>query len=67
MSKLKKHSITIRYIAIDRPNIASVYPANEVAEQLFHDWPDGRWGAVPEILNITVDGEVFTSIEETRK
>lgn len=67
MSELKKHDITIRYIKTEYPAISSVYPPSRIAEKLFYDWWDHRWGPVPQVLDITVDGKVFTSIEETRK
>lgn len=66
-SDLHKYDITIRYIQENHPNIRSIRTPAEVARHLFYEWWDERYyGKRPEILDITVDGQVFKSLEDTK-
>ncbi len=62
---MNKRDITIRYIGIERPHISSIRTNKEIARSLFYDWWEYRWGPEPDIIDITVDGEVFKSLEGT--
>lgn len=62
---MKKREVTIRYIGVEHPNISSVRTSREIARKYFYDWWDRRYGPAPEIIDITVDGEVFKSPEDT--
>lgn len=63
---MKKREVTIRYVGIEQPYIESIRTNKEIARHYFYDWWDNRWGDEPEILDITVDGEVFNSLDDTR-
>ncbi len=63
---MKKHDITIRYIAEEHPQISSTRTSEEIAESLFYDWWGYRFGEEPKILDITVDGRTFKSAQEAR-
>lgn len=62
---MKKHEITVRHIREAHPQISTSAPQRpeEVARRLFYDADEHGWA---EVISITVDGEEFFTLEDTK-